>query len=176
MVGSFLFRDRFGKLLRPPRLHGRIWIIAAAYDQAWPAVPAPWRGFPIAPALLAWRMTTSTGLTVIPERIAVDFRRRLPPESAFWRTYARGSYQNFPVVGLHYYFQTPGAYLYKLVPSGFDTRRLRAGSYRITVTATDMGGNQDSRSELIRIRSAPPPCRGCRDTTIPTSRTPSRVV
>ena len=152
IVGSVLFRGRYGRPLSPRSLHGRIWIMAAAYDRPWPAVPGAWHGFPLAPALLSWHVTASTGRTAIPNVVPVDFRHHLPPEYEFWRIYERGSYQNFPVVGLHYYFRTPGDYLYQLTPNGLDTGRLTPGSYVITITATDMGGNQGSRSELIRIQ------------------------
>ena len=155
LVGDLIFRDRSGDQLSPLSLHGRVWITAAAYDLPWPSVPGLWHGLPVAPALLSWTLTSETGRVVIPDHVVVDFRHRLPPEYDFWRIYAHGSYQNFPVVGLHRFSRVPGAYLFKLTPNGLATRSLAPGSYLLTVRAADMGGNSDLRTERIRIRGAP---------------------
>jgi hypothetical protein len=90
---------------------------------------------------------------VVPHHVVIDFRHRLPPEYDFWKVYARGSYQNFPLVGLHLFYRTAGSYLFKLTPRGFSTRRLHPGGYLLRVEVEDMGGNTTIRTERIRIGS-----------------------
>ena len=77
---------------------------------------------PVAPARITWRIETMTGKAVIPNRVAVDFRTVIPPSSAFWSYYARGSYQNMSVFGKHYSYLQPGRYLYRLARDRASTR------------------------------------------------------
>jgi hypothetical protein len=89
---------------------------------------------------------------VVPERIAVDYRTTVPTNSAFWRVYARGTYQNMCVFGAHYAYMQRGTYLFKLA-SKFDTRALRDGVYDLVVTAADVRGNTDSQSLRFTVHN-----------------------
>lgn len=151
VVSSVTFRNQAGRPLSPLGLDGRVTIVAGAYDLPWPAVPGRWNGMPVTPAVIGWKLTTLDGKTIVPEHVVVDFRRRLPPQYDFWRIYAHGSYQNFPVVGLHYFGGTQGNYLFDLTPKGFDTGRIAPGEYVLTIDASDMGGNRGALRERVRI-------------------------
>ncbi len=141
---------------RAGRVHGRVWLVANAFD--FPALlpPAPWGERPVAPALVAWslRGPGPHGHVVVRLHAAVDFRRRLPRERSFWRVYAHGSYQNQPVVG-RTLERVPGRYLFDLTPSGLRTERLANGRYRLTVVAADVCGNRSRLVETLAIRNMP---------------------
>lgn len=135
-------------------VHGRIWLIADAYDLPALAPPLPWGERPVAPALVEWSLRTAVGAPVVRLRVAADFRRHLPRATRFWRVYAQGSYQNQPVVGLRLE-REPGRYLFDLTPAGLNTNRLRNGRYRLRIIAADVCGNRGSLSETIAIRNPP---------------------
>ena len=137
-------------------VHGRIWLIADAYDFPALVPPPPWGERPVAPALIAWELRNAAGVPVVRHRVAVDFRRHLPRAMRFWRVYAAGSYQNRPVVG-RTLERLPGRYLFDLVPAGLDVDRFRDGRYRLTVSAADVCGNRGSLTLTITIRNTHPP-------------------
>lgn len=134
-----------------PRTRGRVQIAADAEDRTPLAVPGIWFGFPVTPAVVAWRLARPDGRVVEPERIVADFRHTEPDNNDFWRVYAPGTYQNFPVFGHRYYWHRPGQYLFRLTPQGLDTPRLRDGTYLLTVNVADVCGNRGSLTESIRI-------------------------
>jgi murein DD-endopeptidase MepM/ murein hydrolase activator NlpD len=152
-VDALLFSSENGQALDPQKLRGRVLIAANARDTPPLPVPGPWFDFPVTPALVAWRLATAKGRIVLPERVTVDFRHREPPNRDFWRVYAAGTYQNFPVFGHRYFFRRPGRYLFNLTPTPLDTRRLPDGDYILTVAAADVCGNRGSLSERVRIRN-----------------------
>ena len=80
-------------------------------------------------------------------------RGGLPSNSAFWSTYARGTYQNMAVMGQHYSFLQRGCLLFRLTPRPFDTRRLRDGVYDLVVTATDIRGNHTSLTRRFTVHN-----------------------
>lgn len=90
---------------------------------------------------------------MVPSTTVVDFRRTLPPNRDFWRVYAPGTYQNFPDFGRHKFFGLPGRYLFNLTPRALDTRRLRDGSYDLTVDVADVCGNRGSLTERLRVEN-----------------------
>jgi len=137
----------------PEDLTGTVQIAASVRDRAPLPVPGTWFGFPLTPALVTWQMTTAAGAPVVPETVVVDTRRTEPPDPNFWRVYAPGTYQNFPVFGHHYFFRHPGRYLYNLTPQPLDTLALPNGRYTITVNAADVCGNQGSLSEQVQIEN-----------------------
>jgi murein DD-endopeptidase MepM/ murein hydrolase activator NlpD len=154
-VSSIGFRRTpAGREIAPEFLQGRVHLVADAYDL--PAMrvesPARWRGLPVAPALVRWRVErVKTGKIVVSERTAFDVRSTLPPNEAFWSYYARGSHQNMLQFTTRRYWQQPGKYLFRLNQSAFDTRRLRNGLYRIVVSVSDTRGNGSSSSQLLTI-------------------------
>jgi hypothetical protein len=157
VVGSIGFRKSVtGRDLMPELLRGRVEIVADAHDT--PALPVRgcWHGMPVAPALLEWRIQTAdTGKVVASTQVAYDVRDHLPPLSDFWRVYARGSHQNFSVFGKHYSYMQPGVYLFRLVPGGFDTRRLQDRVYDLVVTAVDIRGNRTSAVQRFSVHNKP---------------------
>jgi hypothetical protein len=159
-VVQVLFRDARGQTVGPYFLHGRVEIIAQAYDTPMPPIPdgrfplSPFirDDFGVAPAAVAWKLTKWHGPVVVPETTAVDFRRgKLPRRRFFWRTYARGTYANRPVIDGLLYEHKPGKFLFRLTPSLFDTRVLPDGLYIVTVTATDARGNKGTFSQPLEI-------------------------
>jgi hypothetical protein len=147
-----LRRGDKGRELFPTFVRGRIEIIADAYDMPTMPVQGEWHGLPTTPAQISWRIQKVTGRVVVPERTAVDYRSSVPGNSAFWRVYARGTYQNMCVFGAHYAYMQRGTYLFKLATQ-FDTRSLRDGVYDLVVTATDVRGNSDSQSLRFTVHN-----------------------
>ena len=150
-VDALVFSSPSGGAIDSRRLRGRVLIAADASDQPPLPVPGSWEGLPVTPALVTWRLRRAGGRLVVPRRTVVDFRRTEPPNRDFWRVYASGTYQNFPVFDHHYFFGRPGRYLFNLTPEPLDTDRLANGVYRITVRAADVCGNASSLSELIGV-------------------------
>ena len=134
-------------------VRGSVDFVADVYDTPSLAVPGQWAGMPVGPALVTWRLQVPGGKAVVPERVAVDFRRSLPPGGAFWSVYARGTYQNMSVFGQHYSWLQPGRLLFRLNRACFDTRSVPDGVYDLVVTATDSRGNTGSRSLRLTIHN-----------------------
>lgn len=142
---SEISRDQLPNMLR-----GRVLLVAGAEDQPTMDAPEAWRGLPVTPALIAWEIRSWNGKVVLGRQVAADFRGNLPDRS-FWQVYARGTYQNMAVFGHHYSWGQPGAYLFKLTPTAFDTRTIRDGAYDLVVTATDIRGNNSSLTRRFTI-------------------------
>jgi murein DD-endopeptidase MepM/ murein hydrolase activator NlpD len=136
-------------------LRGRVLITASAADTPPLPVPGNWLGLPVTPALVSWRLTSSSGRVVRPERVVADFRRTEPTNRDFWSVYAAGTYQNFPTFGSHYYFGQAGQYRFDLTPNLLDTRSLPNGRYTLTVDAADVCGNRGSLSETLSVANPP---------------------
>jgi len=153
-VRSILFRAQGGVLL-PNFLRGSVEIVAEAYDFPTLPVPGAWQGMPVAPALLTWLIQDLGGNAVVAETVAVDFRTTIPDNALFWSYYGRGSYQNFCVFGPHFSWAQPGCYLFALTRKPFDTKSVPDGVYDLVVTATDIRGNQGSRSRRFTVHNRP---------------------
>src|SRR5262249_54940465 len=142
--------------LLPEYLHGRVEMIAQAWDA--PAIPVPgmWHGLPVSPARLTFHIESfPRKRIVISETVSMDVRSTLPSTSDMWHTYARGSHMNMVQMGVHRYWYEPGVYLFKLTPVLFDTHRLADGVYRLTVTAWDTAGNHSSAAQIINVHNRP---------------------
>jgi hypothetical protein len=150
-VDSVRFTTLGGHGLDAEALHGKVEIGATAVD--YPPLPAPgeWFGFPVTPALVSWSLHTAGGGSVVPPTTVADFRRTEPPNSDFWRVYAAGTYQNFPVFGRRYFFGHGGRYVFNLTPNPLDTTRLHDGEYILTVNVADVCGNRGALTEPIRV-------------------------
>jgi hypothetical protein len=135
----------------PNRVTGRVLLIASAEDDPTISAPGAWRGLPVAPALVTWKIRTWTGQVVLGPQVAADFRHTLPSGS-LWSVYARGTYQNMAVLGHHYSWAEPGSYQFRLGPA-FNTRRLRNGTYDLVVTATDIRGNSSSLKRRFTVEN-----------------------
>lgn len=153
-VSSISFRESdTGPELLPEFVHGRVVLIADAYDM--PALPVPgiWNNLPVAPALLTWRVEAAKdGNVVLPDQRAFDVRVTLP-HSAFWQCYARGARQNMSTFSGQRAWREPGVYLYKLTQKPFDTARLPNGINTLVVTATDIRGNHSSSRQVFIVRN-----------------------
>src|SRR6266568_5201831 len=79
-VGPIAVRDLSGREVSALGVHGRVLLTAEAYDTSSIPAPEPWRGLPVAPAVVSWRLERlSTRTTVVPQTVAVSFRQGLPP-------------------------------------------------------------------------------------------------
>jgi hypothetical protein len=150
-VDRLLFRAEGGHDVDPEKLSGEVLIVADAEDSPPLPVPGEWFGHPVTPAVVAWRMTTTSGRIVVPQTTVADFRHTEPLNRDFWRVYAAGTYQNFPVFAHHDFFDRPGRYLFNLTPSLLDTSQLPNGEYVLTVNVADVCGNRGSLREWVRI-------------------------
>jgi peptidase M23-like protein len=132
--------ERASRLLDPRTLTGVVNLIAVAHDIPPISAPPPWRGLPVTPALVRWRLVRDAR-AVFPWRIAADFRSTLLPGARFSEIYAAGTRQNHP--------NTAGRFRFWLV-RGWDTRLHRDGRYRLDVEVADIRGNA-SRGHLELI-------------------------
>lgn len=147
-------RTADGADVLPVFVRGRVEIVVDAQDAPTAAGFRKWYG-PVTPALITWRIRSlRTGRNVVPERVARDVRNGVPPNSSFWQTYARGTYQNQMVFGNHYAYQESGTYLFELARQ-FDTHTLRDGVYDLIVKASDVRGNTGSQALRFTIHNRP---------------------
>lgn len=142
-----------GRKLDAAHVHGVVDIAANVFDRTSLPGRGVWARAVLAPALVSWRLTSSSGKTVVPETVVADFRHTLPPEREFWHVYDAGTYQNFPAIGRHYFFGRPGRFLFNLTRRPLDTRLLASGTYEVTVEAADICGNRAVFTEPIRVSS-----------------------
>jgi hypothetical protein len=152
-VAAILIADPSWKLLAPSAVHGRVRILADAFDTPALPSPRPWNELPVAPAHVAWRLSTLGG-EVVAHNTAADFRYGEPPRKEFCSVYAPGTRQNFAVDGRFHWGQA-GGYLFDLTPKTIDTSRLPPGRYRITVTASDTAGNVGTSSGVLVLKNDP---------------------
>lgn len=137
--------ERAGKKIAPNFLTGIVQLIAEAHDITPIAAPPPWKGLPVTPALVRWRLVRG-GRAVVPWKVVADFRKTLLPASLYANVYAHGTTQNHPKVAGLFRF---------LLAKAFDTRPHPDGDYRLDVEAADIRGNL-SRSHLtLTFTNAP---------------------
>jgi hypothetical protein len=149
----------------PQAVCGKVSISADAYDTQSERVTGTFAGFPVSPALLTWSLTSGDGT----RRLAafsgdVDFRTTLPSKKDFWRVYARGTYQNDPRFGRRQY-ASAGIFMFLLTRQGLETRDLPDGTYRVTLHAFDIMGNEGSLVREFQIANDPASPSGCRAVT-----------
>jgi hypothetical protein len=149
-VDHLRFTTEEGRPLNPLDLRGDVQIAADAQDTTPMPVPGHWFDFPVAPALVTWRLTSADGRPIARGTVA-DFRHTEPLPRDFWHVYTSGTYQNFPDFGHHLYWHVPGVYLFTLTPSSLDTRLLPNGRYRLTVGVADTCANRSTLTEQIAI-------------------------
>ena len=152
-IDAIELRDAAGTAPEP--VCGHVQILAQASDQPPLPVPPPFNGLPVAPAYVAWTLRRADGRTVMPWRVTADFTHHLPPTQAFWKVYARGTYQNDPRFGYLQYPHTAGRYLFQLAAS-YDTTGLRDGDYVVLVRARDVRGNETMRSTSFAVDNSRP--------------------
>ena len=140
-----------GPEVLPTFVRGRVEIAVNAEDSPPSLARCGWHG-PVTPALLTWQIRNIAGRDVVPQHVAFDFRASVPANSAFWRVYARGTYQNQTVFGTHYSYLQRGTYLFKLAQR-FNTRTLRDGVYDLIVKASDIRGNSSSQTLRFTVHN-----------------------
>ena len=116
------------------RVSGTLDLVSEAFDTTPLAVPAPWNGRPVAPALVEWRIVGSRTTASAGWHVSVDFRNTLP-SAPYPAIYAPWTRQNRPST-----HNGHGRYRYYLAHS-LDTRTLLDGTYRVVVQASDTAGN-----------------------------------
>jgi len=173
VVHALEFRDDLGHLLHADALVGMVSITAWADDSPPLSAPGAWRGLPVAPARVRWKLVDASGATRV-ARIAADFRRGEPPRQRFWSVYAPGTYQNFPVFDDHFYWRQAGRFLFQLTPRRFDTRRLGNGAYTLQVDASDICGNRGTLTQEVLITN-PQPAAAAIPSRTQSDRTRQRV-
>jgi hypothetical protein len=149
-VSAIELRNEKGALVGPLAVCGRVAIAAEVHDTPPLAVPAPWNGLPVGPALVTWKLAKLDGAPLIPTTYAADFRTTLPVNSEFWTIYAKGTYQNAPRFGIQQFMRMPGRFLFSLNPD-LDTRTLPNGVYVLTVIGKDSRGNGGAATERISV-------------------------
>ena len=130
--------------LPPGGLHGRVDLVAEAFDHPPISAPPPWKDIPVTPALVRWRLVRNAR-EVVRWRVAADFRRSFVPavkgnsDVHFGDVYAPRTRQNHP--------NKPGLFRFWLARA-FDTTVHPDGDYRLDVEAADARGNA-SRGHLV---------------------------
>jgi hypothetical protein len=125
---------RRGRELPPELVRGAVDVIAEAHDTPPVPVPEPWRGLPVTPARVRWRVLRGDRV-VRRWHTPVDFTRTLIPKDDFRLVYAPGTRQN--------HAGAAGLYRFYLAHT-WSTQLLPDGPYRIEVEASDLGGNTGS--------------------------------
>jgi hypothetical protein len=123
------------------RVAGRVSLVANCFDVTPVAVPAPWNGKPVTPALVRWRLTGPRG-AVFGWRTAVDFRLTIPSYHAYHHVYASGTRQNRSYLAGQYYF---------LLAKGWNSDSVADGVYSLEVAVADAAGNTARRSQRVVI-------------------------
>jgi len=156
VAGIWFRASDTGPEILPEYVHGRVVMIANAFDMPALRVPGIWADLPVAPALVTWRIErASDGKVVVPSHTAFDVRQTLPT-TPFWAHYARGTRQNMANFRIQRAWREPGVYLYKLTTTRFDSNRLPNGIYRLVVTATDIRGNAGSTRQTFIVHNGSP--------------------
>jgi hypothetical protein len=122
---------------------GQLGFMIEAADTPAISVPGRWHGFPVTPALVTWRVERA-GRSVI-SGTAHDVRRLVPRNERFWSVFARGTHQNWPIFAGRKLQGVPGVYLFRIALTPRERRGLGAGTYTLTVVASDTAGNRGVR-------------------------------
>jgi hypothetical protein len=152
-IRDVLIENSTGVLQTPLGLCGRVQIDADAFDTPPMRVPGVFGGLPVAPADVSWALTRFGGGRVVPWTTVADFRQVLPPNSAFWSVYAKGSYENSPRFGREQYTSMPGRYIF-ILSANFDTASVPNGVYIISVRVGDERENTAVATRRIEILNA----------------------
>jgi hypothetical protein len=130
---------------------GQLRFAVNAVDMPSLPVPGRWRGFPITPALVAWRIEDAAGRVVVGARIARDVRRTLPRNDRFWETFARGTHQNWPVFEGRKERGLTGRYVFRVPSHRIDAHTLRDCGHVLIVTVEDTAGNRDVKRLAFQL-------------------------
>jgi len=151
-VDTLEFRNPGGSELAGPILRGTISVTATTHDTPSLPPPGPWRSAVVTPALIRWWLSRPDGSLLLRSRTVFDVRNTLPPKSDFWRIYAPGTFQNFPVANSRRLMRT-GNYDFYL--GELRTSDLPDGKALLTVEAADACGNSGTLTTPIQIADSP---------------------
>ncbi len=144
--------------LPPSKLHGPVDLSVKAHDNTPIAVTQPnppgWKGMPVTPALIRWRLTRAEE-SVVPWQIATDHRTSFhpnvqgnpPSDVNFAAVYAPDTTQNNP--------DQPGIFHFWLKRS-FDTSHYLHASYELEVEASDTRGNPSTHTLAVTFVNTSP--------------------
>jgi hypothetical protein len=152
VVASLVVRGAEGKPVSRFDVRGHIRLVVDAYDRPSPRPWGAWSDARVSPARIVWRLTRPDGRNG-PLHVAVDFRRLLPEQREFWKVYASGTYQNFPVIANRYHWGLPSRPLFNLTRAPLDTRLLEDGPNVLTVVAEDERGNRGSLRTVLVVHN-----------------------
>jgi hypothetical protein len=107
-------------------------VIAESHQMPPLPVPKPWRGLPVTPARIRWRVRRGAN-SVRLWHTPIDFSKGLLPQDEFRWVYAPGTRQN--------HAGKPGLYRF-YVAHTWSTNLLPDGPYVIEVEASDLYGNR----------------------------------
>lgn len=144
-------RSDLSAIVAPTKVSGRVYLFAEAADMPTLPVPGRWRGFPVTPAVVKWRIETARGRVIVGTRVAWDVRRGIPTTDAFWFAYARGSHQNWPVFSDGKARGMTGRYVFRLSTRPLDVDGLASGKYRLVVSARDTAGNRSTQQLTFSV-------------------------
>ena len=133
-----------GTVSRGATVHGRVDLVAEAYDATPISISGPWHDKPLTPALLRWKLLDGKHV-VTGWHTAVDFRLTYPSNELWNRTYTTWTRQNKKIWDARY-----GFYLAR----GLDTRALHDGTYVVQVEATDIRGNSGTGFFPLTVANA----------------------
>jgi hypothetical protein len=152
-IREVTFRNSTGMLQTPLGLCGRVELAVDAFDTPPVAVPGKFRGLPIAPTLVQWKVTHLNGTIVVPWKTVADFRVSLPGNARFTDVYAKGTYENAPRFGTQQYASMPGRYLF-LLAGNYDTTSLPNGVYQLTARVSDERSNRAAITQRFSVLNA----------------------
>lgn len=144
-------RSDLGGAISPTQIAGRVLVYADVTDMPALSVPGRWHGFPVTPAVVTWKLETARGRVVVGERVAWDVRRTIPSMPYFWVSFARGTYQNWPVFSDGKARGMTGRYVFRLGAQPLDVDQLRFGAYKLIVSASDTAGNATTRVQTFLV-------------------------
>jgi hypothetical protein len=137
--------ERDGTAVGRRGIRGRFDLVAEVADETPVAVPGRWRGRPVMPALVRWRMRGAHS-SWAGWRVAADFRLTIPANDRFHETYARWTRQN----------KAGKNGRYRLVLArNWASDELGHGLYQVEIAATDECGNTCVRGFMFSIAGPP---------------------
>ena len=158
-IRDILIKNQTGIVQAPLGLCGGVEFDADVFDTTPVPVPGAFRGLPVAPAYVAWKLTRLGGPVAVPWTVVADFRDTLPPNTRFWNVYAKGTYENAPRFGREQYGGMPGRYIFSLSAS-FNTSSVANGVYVLSVRATDIRGNAALAARRLSVLNGKGTCPG----------------
>lgn len=136
--------ERGGAVARGTTVRGSVDLVVEALDTTPVAVPPPWNGKPVTPAVIRWRLLKENGAAALDWQTVVDFRFTIPGADAFTSVYARWTRQNHASV--------TGRYRFYLAHE-WESSSVCDGGYLVEVAACDTEGNRSVARFALRVHN-----------------------